>query len=53
MLWYLMAAALMAAMTCLTIGATRLPTAAVAAIDLAALVWLAALGVCVLGGCGA
>ena len=50
MLWYLMAAALMAALTCLTIGATKLPMAAVAAIDVAALVWLAALGCCVLAG---
>ena len=50
MLWYLMAAALMAALTCLTIGVTKLPTAAVAAIDVAALVWLAALGCCVLAG---
>ena len=50
MLWYLMAAALMAALTCLTIGATKLPMAAVAAIDVAALVWLAALGCCVLVG---
>ena len=50
MLWYLMAAALMAALTCLTIGATKLPTAAVAAIDVASLVWLAAVGCCVLAG---
>lgn len=53
MFWYLMACAVLSAMTCLTIGATKLPTAAVAVIDLAALVWLAALGVCVLGGWGA
>ena len=50
MLWYMMAAALMAALTCLTIGATKLPTAAAAAIDVAALVWLCALGCCVLAG---
>jgi len=50
MLWYMMAAALMAALTCLTIGATKLPTAAIAAIDVASLVWLAALGCCVLAG---
>ncbi len=49
MLWYMMACAVMAALLCLTIGATRLPTAVVAAIDLAALVWLAAVGCCVLG----
>ena len=48
MLWYMMAAVLMATLTCLTIGATRLPTAAVAAIDVASLAWLAALGCCVL-----
>ena len=50
MLWYMMAAALMAALTCLTIGATKLPTAAVAAIDVAALAWLAAVGCCALAG---
>lgn len=50
MLWYMMAAALMAALTCLTIGATKLPMAAVAVIDVAALAWLAALGCCVLVG---
>lgn len=50
MLWYLMAAALMVALTCLTIGATKLPTAAIAVIDVAALAWLAALGCCVLAG---
>ena len=50
MLWYMMAAALMAALTCLTIGATKLPTAAIAAIDVAALAWLAALGCCMLAG---
>jgi len=50
MLWYLMAAALMAALTCLTVGATKLPTAAIAVIDVAALAWLAALGCCVLAG---
>ena len=50
MLWYLMAFAVLAALTCLTIGATKLPTAAVAAIDVAALAWLAALGCCVLAG---
>ena len=50
MLWYMMAAALMAALTCLTIGATRLPMAAIAVIDVAALAWLAALGCCVLAG---
>lgn len=50
MLWYCMAAALMAALTCLTIGATKLPTPAIAAIDLAALAWLAAVGCCVLAG---
>ena len=53
MLWYLMACAVLSALLCLTIAATRIPTPAIAAIDLAALVWLAALGVCVLGGCGA
>ena len=50
MLWYYMAAVLMAALTCLTIGATRLPTAAVAVIDVAALAWLAAVGCCALAG---
>lgn len=50
MLWYMMAAVLMAALTCLTIGATKLPTVAIAAIDVAALAWLAAVGCCVLGG---
>lgn len=50
MLWYMMAAVLMAALTCLTIGATKLPTPAIAAIDVAALAWLAALGCCVLAG---
>ena len=50
MFWYMMAAALVAALTCLTIGATKLPTAAVAVIDVAALAWLAALGCCVLAG---
>ena len=50
MLWYLMACAVLAAMLCLTLVATRLPTALVAALDLAALVWLAAVGCCVLSG---
>ena len=50
MLWYCMAAVLMAALTCLTIGATKLPTAAIAAIDVASLVWLAELGCCMLAG---
>ena len=50
MLWYMMAAALMSALTCLTIGATKLPTPAIAVIDVAALAWLAALGCCVLAG---
>ena len=50
MLWYLMACAVLAALLCLTICATRLPTAAIAAIDLAALAWLAAVGCAVLGG---
>jgi len=50
MLWYLMACAVLAALLCLTVGATKLPTAAVAVIDVAALAWLAALGCCVLAG---
>lgn len=44
----MMACAVMAALLCLTIGATKLPTVAVAAIDLAALVWLVAVGCLVL-----
>ncbi len=50
MLWYLMACAVLAAMLCLTMTATRLPTALVAALDLAALAWLAAVGCCALAG---
>ena len=50
MLWYFMACAVLAALLCLTIGATKLPTAAIAAIDVASLVWLAALGCCMLAG---
>ena len=50
MLWYLMACAVLAALLCLTLVATRIPTPAIAAIDLAALAWLAAVGCAVLGG---
>lgn len=49
MIWYMMACAVMAALLCLTIATTRLPTPAIVAIDLAALVWLAAVGLLVLG----
>lgn len=49
MIWYLMACAVMAALLCLTLAATRLPTPAIAAIDVAALIWLAAVGCLVLG----
>lgn len=49
MIWYMTAAALMAALLCLTLTATRLPTTLVAALDVAALIWLAAVGCLVLG----
>lgn len=49
MLWYLMACAVLSALLCLTLAATRLPTALVAALDVAALIWLAAVGCLVLG----
>lgn len=49
MLWYLMACAVLSALLCLTVGATRIPTPAIAAIDVAALIWLAAVGCLVLG----
>ena len=49
MLWYLMACAVLSALLFLTVAATRIPTPAIAAIDLASLVWLAAVGCCVLG----
>ena len=50
MLWYLMACAVIAALLCLTVAATRMPTPAIAVIDVAALAWLAAVGCAVLGG---
>lgn len=49
MIWYLMACAVMAALLCLTLAATRMPTPLVAALDVAALIWLAAVGCLVLG----
>ena len=50
MFWYLMACAVIAALLCLTVAATRIPTPVIAAIDVAALAWLAAVGCAVLGG---
>lgn len=50
MLWYLMACAVIAALLCLTVAATRIPTPAIVAVDVAALAWLAAVGCAVLGG---
>lgn len=50
MLWYAMATIVFAALTCLTVAATKLPTPVIGAIDVAALIWLAAVGCLVLGG---
>ena len=50
MIWYGIACVLLVALLCLIIGATKLSTPAIAAIDVVAMLWLLVIGGLVLMG---